>query len=133
MAKADIHKEAFDEGTKAKLELLRLYIREWLPVFIVDKIRSYPELEIYDFFAGEGQDSIDTPGSPLIILGELTGYCANLFQKNTRLTLLFNDFSKSKYQKLISSKDSFLRKCSQNNRYGFCKNVGDLLKCPFEI
>lgn len=133
MAKVDIHKEAFDEGTKAKLELLRLYIREWLPVFILDKDHSYTQVEIYDFFAGEGKDSIDTPGSPLIILNELRGYCENLVQKKTRLTLLFNDFSKSKYQKLIDSKDNFLDKCSQNKRYGFCMNDSDLPNCPFKI
>lgn len=133
MAKIDIHKEAFDEGTKAKLELLRLYIREWLPVFIVDKDLSYPQLEIYDFFAGEGQDSIETPGSPLIILDELSRYCSNLIQKKTRLTLLFNDLDKLKYQKLIISKDIFLKKCSQINGCGFRKNDGELPNCPFEI
>lgn len=90
-------------------------------------------MEIYNFIAGEGKDSIDTPGSPLIILNELRGYCENLVQKKTRLTLLFNDFSKSKYEKLIDSKDNFLRKCSQNKRYSFCMNDSDLPNCPFKI
>jgi len=133
MTKADIHKEAFDEGTKAKLELLRLYVREWLPVFLVESNFSYPQIEIYDFFAGEGQDNIDTPGSPLIILEELSNYCSTLVKKKTKLTLLFNDFNKAKYQKLISSKDNFLRKCSQDKRCGFCINAGDIPNCPFEI
>jgi three-Cys-motif partner protein len=133
MTKVDIYKEAFDEGTKAKLKLLRLYIREWLPVFLVDSNISYSQIEIYDFFAGEGQDNFETPGSPLIILEELSDYCSSLALKKTRLTLLFNDFDKLKYQKLIISKDNFLRKCSQDKRCGLCNNDGDLPNCPFEI
>lgn len=133
MAKTDIHKDAFDEGTKAKLELLKYYIRGWLPVFISDRKYTYPNIEIYDFFAGEGQDSIDTLGSPLIILDELKTYCAELVRKQIKLTLLFNDVDNSKYQKLEISKNNFLIKCSQNNNYGLCDNNGALPKCPFKI
>ncbi|KAB2867764.1 MAG: three-Cys-motif partner protein TcmP, partial [Bacteroidales bacterium] len=133
MAKTDIHREAFDEGTKAKLELLRLYIRGWLPVFISDTKITYPKIEIYDFFAGEGQDSIDTLGSPLIILDEVKTYCADLVRKKTHLKILFNDADKSKYLKLKKSKDNFLIKCSENKKFGFCKNENNLPKCPFEI
>jgi three-Cys-motif partner protein len=132
MAKVDIHKEAFDEGTKAKLELLRLYIREWLPVFLIDKNFSYPQIEIYDFFAGEGQDNIETPGSPLIILDEISNYCSNLVQNKTKLNLLFNDFNKLKFQKLISSKDVYLQKCAKDKRCNFY-NEGNLPDCPFKI
>lgn len=133
MGKTDIHKEPFDAGTKAKLELLRLYIRGWLPVFIKDSKIPYPQIEIYDYFAGEGQDSIDTHGSPLIILTELKSYCANLIQKRIKLTILFNDFDKSKYQKLEDSKNSFLNKCSQNKTYGFCDKTYPVPNCPFNL
>jgi three-Cys-motif partner protein len=133
MAKTDIHREAFDEGTKAKLELLRLYIRGWLPVFISDTKVTYPNIEIYDFFAGEGQDSIDTHGSPLIILNEMKTYCADLVRKRIRLTILFNDANNSKYLKLNTSKDNFLIKCAQNKKFGFCMNENGLPNCPFSI
>lgn len=129
----DIHKHAFDEGTKAKLELLRLYIRGWLPVFISDSRNIYSKIEIYDFFAGEGQDSIDTPGSPLIILNEVKTYCADLVRKKIQLRILFNDAKKTKYLKLDESKTSFLIKCSENKKFGFCKNENGLPKCPFDI
>ena len=67
-----IHKEAFDEGTKTKLKLLRLYIREWLPVFFRNSNTTWQEIEIYDFFAGSGTDADGNYGSPLIFLEDLT-------------------------------------------------------------
>jgi len=133
MGKTDIHKEAFDEGTKAKLELLRLYLRNWLPVFLSDKKYTYQTIEIYDFFAGEGHDNNETEGSPLIIMNELRNYCDDIKRKNTKLTLLLNDADKSKFIKLNESKNSFLFNCSQKNKYEFCKSNTHLQSCPFEI
>jgi len=133
MSKTDIHKEAFDEGTKAKLELLRLYLREWLPVFVSNQKVNYENIEIYDFFAGEGQDSINTLGSPLIILDEVKAYCSELVRKKAKLSILFNDADNAKFLKLNNSKDRFLLECSQNKRFGFCKVDDTLPKCPFKL
>ena len=133
MAKTDIHNKPFDEGTQAKLELLRLYLKSWLPVFIRDSKFIYPTIEIYDYFAGEGQDSINNPGSPLIILDEIKPYCTNLIQKKINLSLLFNDRDKSKHQKLEASKNIFLSRCSQDKKYGFCDKSNGIPNCPFKI
>ncbi len=66
------HAEAFDSGTLLKLEIFRGYIRKWLPVFL-SKV-SYPNVNIFDFFAGPGKDRRGKEGSPLIILNELNKY-----------------------------------------------------------
>jgi hypothetical protein len=61
----NFHKKPFDEGTLIKLELLRLYIKSWLPVFIEKKEILWKEISIYDFFAGSGMDSVGNYGNPL--------------------------------------------------------------------
>ena len=72
----DIHSKSFDDGTLIKLELFKLYLHSWIPVFIE---KHEKRIEIHDFFAGEGTDSEGTWGSPLIILDALKPYCSKLY------------------------------------------------------
>lgn len=86
------HNEAFDDATQLKLEIFRGYIREWLPVFLSK--RSFPEVHVYDFFAGPGTDAAGNPGSPLVILDELEGYLVSdrtPVAPDVKIVLHFND------------------------------------------
>lgn len=99
-------KENFDESTNTKLELFKLYIRSWIPVFL-----SRPSggktlcktVNIYDFFAGPGMDNNGNQGSPLIILQELKNFC-ELRDKNSEVNvnIIFNDI-KAKHIKLLKT------------------------------
>jgi len=77
----DIHSKPFDEGTQIKLQIVRDYLKEWLPVFIMKKVPTWKKLFIYDFFAGEGSDTVGNYGSPLIILDEIRKYCNAIQEK----------------------------------------------------
>ncbi|HUS86201.1 MAG TPA: hypothetical protein VMW76_03090, partial [Bacteroidales bacterium] len=64
-----------------KLEILRLYISGWLPVFLSRKEIYWNSIYLYDFFAGAGTDSVGNFGSPLIIINELKKYCQKISEK----------------------------------------------------
>ena len=68
----DFHTRPFDEGTLTKLQIFELYAREWLPVFLSNPTR--PEIHIFDFFAGPGQDVRGELGSPLRLLRQLGSF-----------------------------------------------------------
>lgn len=67
----DFHEKPFDEGTLTKLHILELYARAWLPVFLAREVPPFPEIHIFDFFAGPGADPIGQLGSPLRLLNQL--------------------------------------------------------------
>lgn len=96
----DIHAEKFDNATQIKLDILREYLKEWLPVFLRKKEKFWKEIFIYDFFAGEGYDSEGNEGSPLIILNELTNYKEDISNENIKLEINFNDIDSKKIKKL---------------------------------
>ena len=125
----DIHAKPFDEGTKIKLELFKLYLRQWLPVFVKRKDKR---IEIFDFFAGEGYDSGGSPGSPIIILDELKPYCEQFKINQTEVNLAFNDANKRKFSILQNNANNKLLVCAEQKKYGFCKNANEL-NCPFAI
>jgi len=126
----DIHSKPFDEGTTVKLELFKLYLRSWLPVFVE---RSDNKIEIYDYFAGEGSDVDGNWGSPLIILDEIKPYCAKLLMNHIELQIQFNDFAKKKVSILESKSIEKLKICSDQKKYGFCKQNENNTNCPFII
>ncbi|MDD8025320.1 MAG: three-Cys-motif partner protein TcmP [Acidobacteriota bacterium] len=91
----NIHEKPFDEGTLTKLDLYRLYLREWLPTFINSP--SIRILQIFDLFAGPGCDLAGQPGSPLIALEE----AGSALAKNKRfggpqIDLFFNELNPGK-------------------------------------
>ena len=126
------HKEEFDEGTKVKLEILRLYISGWLPVFLSRKEIYWNSIYLYDFFAGAGTDSVGNFGSPLIIINELKKYCQKISEKNIKVTLLLNEFDPERKKSLENSIREFVIKCREKREYSCCDNCA-YGKCPFSI
>lgn len=94
----------FDNGTKAKLEIFRNYLIEWLPVFISSyKKTHWQNIFIYDFFAGEGKDIDGNLGSSLIILDVLDEYKDLVNQTEVIINVIFNEKDEKTYKKLISN------------------------------
>lgn len=98
----DIHNKPFDEATLVKLSIFRDYTREWLPVFIAAQKIYWNTINIVDFFAGPGKDVNNCPGSPQIILSELTPHLALIKSKNIKVNIFFNEFKKKKYDALVA-------------------------------
>lgn len=126
----DIHSNPFDEGTIIKLELFKLYLREWLPVFIMQNKTTF---EIYDFFAGEGCDSIGVHGSPLIILDELKIYCSKLSTNHTNVVIHLNDIDQRKIEKLKGNIESAIKNCALGAYCPFHDIHKGIDSCPFSL
>lgn len=109
MSKKDINKKPFDEGTLLKLDIFRKCFREWFPVFIFNPcIKS---IYVYDLFAGSGKDSVNYPGSPLILLEEARGeqgmHCLTLNgPTNKSVYFAFNEKEKAKFEELKYKTDA---------------------------
>jgi len=98
----------FDDGTKAKLEIFRNYLIEWLPTFISSNEKTYWEnIFIYDFFAGEGKDNEGTLGSPLIILDVLNTYSDLIDKTNVKIKVVLNEMDKNRYGTLSRNVNSY--------------------------
>jgi three-Cys-motif partner protein len=67
----DFHAKPFDEGTLTKLQILELYAREWLPVFLAPTQTKFTSIHVFDFFAGPGTDSVGVPGSPIRLIKQI--------------------------------------------------------------
>lgn len=115
----DIHSKGFTPETIVKLDILRMYLRRWLPTFIASEKQWYNEIFISDLFAGEGTDSKGNSGSPLIVLEELANYCQRLMVKELVPKVVFNEGVKKKARVLESKCSEFLEKCFDND---FCPN-----------
>ncbi|MBQ8570179.1 MAG: three-Cys-motif partner protein TcmP [Kiritimatiellae bacterium] len=118
------HGQVFDDATKTKLELYRIYLNEWLPVFLNGVNASYiKNINIVDFFCGPGMDSDGVAGSPLIALNAVS----DALEKNrdrlspyVRVNLYFNDIDQSVISKL---KDVLLEQKYDDNRISmFCSS-----------
>lgn len=126
------HKDEFDEGTKVKLEILRLYISGWLPVFLSRKELIWNSIYLYDFFAGAGTDSVGNFGSPLILLNELRKYCQHISNKGIQVTLFLNEFDLERITSLKKNLDRFIFECRDKNEHPCCtKCISG--ECPFKI
>lgn len=107
----------FDDATNLKLEIFRRYLREWLPVFMTRKrggVDQTQSVDIYDFFAGKGQDAAGNPGSPLIIIEELKNYCEKnaALKGNVSVRMIFNDIVEQYITELENTVESIA--CDQN-------------------
>lgn len=127
------HIEPFDEGTQVKLELLKLYVRSWLPVFMSKKEVYWKDIFIYDFFSGAGMDSKGKLGSPLIILNELIGYCPSIVEKGLKVRLLFNELQEDVLDNLKSKVSDFFADCRTKSEFNCCKACSTENKCPFTV
>ncbi len=100
MPSRDLHLKPFDAGTKTKLSIYRGYVRAWLQVFLHASAFSGKPLQFFDFFCGPGEDSAGEPGSPLILLSELTAVIAKIEQRKHAVRILFNDKDTKKIENL---------------------------------
>lgn len=100
--------KSFDDGTKAKLELFRDYLTEWLPVFISSyETTHWENIFIYDFFAGEGKDIDENLGSPLIILDVLNSYEDLVKKTKVKINVVLNEMDKKRHEVLTKNINSF--------------------------
>ena len=98
MPHKDLHDEPFDEGTITKLEIFEDYFKEWIPVFL--KTKWIDTIQIYDFFAGTGEDKNGCPGSPLRILNVLNKFQPVIETSNSKIKIVLNEYDKSKFEKV---------------------------------
>lgn len=123
MAKKDINKHEFSEGTKLKLDIFRQCFREWYPVFVHNPYISH--IYVYDMFAGSGKDSVMNPGSPIILFQEARGnnkqYCKALLKENAvGVTFGFNEIVDQKRKVLESNLSDELISCKKQCKEGIC-------------
>lgn len=103
MPRRDLHKKAYDEGTKDKLELYRDYLREWFHVFT--NVSFVDTLQIFDFFAGPGGDTDGNPGSPVIACDEIFDALNQLEIHDLKIRLFFNEYDTKKFKELSACLD----------------------------
>lgn len=101
----DLHEKPFDEGTLKKLDIFEAYTKLWLPTFVMNKFES--EIYIFDLFAGPGYSITSQEGSPVRILKQVNNQIGNIFSQNKKVFLLFNEYDKTKVEKLKSACESF--------------------------
>lgn len=99
MPKIEIDDKPFNEATLTKLNLYERYAREWLPVFLGERI-IYPEIHICDFFSGSGTDSHGTWGSALRLLAVVREYRGLIATKPVTVTVHLSDKSEAKIERL---------------------------------
>lgn len=110
MVKNNFHKDAFDDATKSKLEIFKEYFKESFPVFVHSK--TFDEIYIYDFFAGQGQDISGEYGTALNILKEIKFHCKDVILKHKQIYLILND--KKEFETLEGNVKEFLVNCRSN-------------------
>lgn len=125
--------QPYDPGTLIKLDLLRLYIKSWLPVFIQRNQIHWNKIYIYDFFGGSGKDSLGKPGSPLVILNELRNHCPSIIEKRLKIHFLINELDQSKSAILRNNVSEYLQDCRNKNEFSCCKQCSAEDDCPFTV
>lgn len=128
----DIHSKSFDEGTQIKLQVVRDYLKQWLPVFIIKRDLLWKNIFIYDFFAGEGTDVVGHQGSPLIILDEIRNYCKTIQDRGIKVKIVLNEYNPKKTEKLKQSCNDYLKTCKENihDKSLSCQNSDS---CVFQL
>ena len=105
MSYVDLHDKPFDENTIIKLEIFEDYAKAWIPTFVMSGV---PTICIFDFFAGTGYDQNGVAGSPIRLIKKVQEQKGHLFQKNVRVKLFLNEYSKEKFDQLKSACESLL-------------------------
>jgi three-Cys-motif partner protein len=96
MAKDKLFGKPFDEGTLTKLELYRNYLKKWLPVFVANPSPFTRTINIFDFFAGMGCDSMGTMGSPMLAIVVIEEYSDWIIKNKMHVNLHLNDYDSKK-------------------------------------
>lgn len=99
------HRQPYDEGTITKLELFEKYAEAWIPTFVMS---PYPEIYIYDFFAGTGRDSDGVPGSAIRLLRQIESQTGNIFKTKTKIHLILNELDTEKCATLKTHCEAYL-------------------------
>jgi len=99
MPREEIDDKPFNEATRTKLDLFERYAREWLPVFLGERI-AYPEINLCDFFSGSGADSEGTPGSALRLLSVIREFRGLIAQRPVQVRVFLSDVSAAKIVRL---------------------------------
>ena len=119
MAGKNLFRKPFDEGTLVKLQLYKDYLTEWLPVFVSKKEPIWQTVQIFDFFAGQGKDSKDEPGSPIIAIEIVKSLEHFVIDRKINLILHFNELDEDKYNSLLEclegAEGHFIIKPYKNN------------------
>lgn len=101
MAGRNLFRKPFDEGTIVKLKLYTDYLKEWAPVFLSRKEPIWKTVQIFDFFAGQGKDSLNNPGSPLIAIEVIKSFEKLIINRRLSVILHFNELEEGKYNSLL--------------------------------
>ena len=101
----DLHEKPFDEGTLKKLDIFEAYTKQWLPTFIMNNFES--DIYIFDLFAGPGYSVTGQEGSPIRILKQVNNQIGNIFSKNKKVCVLFNEYDKDEVEKLKKACERF--------------------------
>ncbi len=108
------HNEPYTEETLIKLRIFRDYLRSWLPVFINNRNIYWHEINIIDFFAGQGCDINNTSGSALIIFEELQPYLELVKEKRIKINIVLNEKEGEIYERLKNNIEKYLYNSSYN-------------------
>lgn len=117
----DLHDKPFDEGTLKKLDIFEAYTKQWLPTFVMNNYES--EICIFDLFAGPGYSITGQEGSPIRILKQVYNQIGNIFLKNKKVYVLFNEYDKDKVEKLEKACESFCNNHAEQKRAIASKHV----------
>lgn len=110
----------FDQGTHTKLDIVRQYFEEWLPVFVSRKEPLWKKVQIFDFFAGEGKDKDGNDGSPLIFIKVIQSLKDYILERQIKIVLHINELSSKSYNILVQNiniDDSFFEIKSYNRDF----------------
>ncbi len=105
MTSRDLHKAPFDEGTIAKLEIFEDYAEAWIPTFVMS---GFKRIAIFDFFAGQGYDISNVPGSPIRILQKIKAHMDNIKNRTIKIDVYLNEYDKNKSDLLHKACEDFL-------------------------
>ncbi|MEN9919525.1 MAG: three-Cys-motif partner protein TcmP [Bacteroidota bacterium] len=122
MAKKDINKSKFDNGTHLKLDIFRECFRAWFPVLANDKYTE--KIFVYDLFAGSGTDAHGDYGSPLVLLDEAKGdkkqFCNFVNNKDKEITFIFNEKEVDKAEALKKGIITYFEDCQSDCEFSKC-------------
>ncbi|WP_118196903.1 three-Cys-motif partner protein TcmP [Albibacterium indicum] len=97
----DLFKKPFDPGTATKLDILRQYFEEWLPVFVIRKKVIWRTIQVFDFFAGQGKDKEGNDGSPLIFIRTIQSLKHLIEKSEVQIILHLNELNLQNYEILL--------------------------------
>ncbi len=87
----NLFRKPFDDGTIDKLKIFEDYFKEWLPVFIAKPDSFWKEIQIFDFFAGQGKDANGVFGSPMIIISTLNKNKELILKSGVKIKVILNE------------------------------------------